>query len=76
MKCGGLHDSTTTPPTTSMFVSAGGATPKKANDTMLQAISQLALALTPKASSSNVADRVGESPAKVIELGATANLQN
>ena len=72
MKSGGLHDSMTTPPATSMFMRAGGTTPKKtagANDTVSQAICQLASALTPKvpSSSATVASRVGDSPAKVIE---------
>ena len=64
MKCSGLHDSMTTPPVTSMFVRAGGSTPKKATsatDTVSQAICQLASALTPKAPS------VASSPANVIE---------
>ena len=70
MKSGGLHDSMTTPPATSMFVRAGGTTPKKAasvSDPMSQAICQLASALTPNQSSTSVAGRVGDSPAKVIE---------
>ena len=70
MKSGGLHDSMTTPPATSMFVRAGGTTPKKAasvSDPMSQAICQLASALTPNKSSTSVAGRVGDSPAKVIE---------
>ena len=40
MKSGGLHDSMITPPATSMFVCAGGTTPKKAanvSDPMSQA---------------------------------------
>ena len=70
MKMGGLHDNMTTPPATSMFVRAGGTTPKRAtsaSDPMSQAISQLASALTPSASSTNVSSRVGDSPAKVID---------
>ena len=70
MKSGGLHDSMTTHPATSMFVRAGGTTPKKVAsvpDPMSQAICQLASALTPKASSTTPACRVGDSPAKVIE---------
>ena len=50
MKAGGLHDSMTTPET-SMFVRARGTTLKKAatvNDTMSQALSQIASALIPK----------------------------
>ena len=41
MKSGGLHDSMTTPPATSMFEHAGGMTPKKpasSNDPMSHAI--------------------------------------
>ena len=62
----------TTPPATSMFMRAGGTTPKKAagaNDTVSQAICQLASALTSKApsSSATVVSRVGDSPVKVIE---------
>lgn len=68
MKSGGLHDSMTTPPSTSMFVRAGGATPKRASsgNEMSQAICQLASALTPK-SSATAMSRAGDSPAKIIE---------
>ena len=64
MKMGGLHDNMTTPSATSMFVRDGGTT---VSDPMSQAISQLASALTPSASSTNVSSRVGDSPAKVID---------
>ena len=60
----------TTPPSTSMFVRAGGTTPKKptsSNDPMSHAICQLASALTSNKSATTVAGRVGDSPAKVIE---------
>ena len=71
MKSGGLHDSMTTPPATSMFVRAEGTTPKKpasSNDPMSHAICQLASALTSNTpSATTVAGRVGDSPAKVIE---------
>ena len=71
MKAGRLHDSMTTPPETSMFVRAGGTTPKKAatvNDTMSQTLSQIASALTPKpVAAATAACRVGDSPAKVID---------
>ena len=69
----------TTPPATSMFVRAGGTTPKKAasvSDPMSQAICQLASALTPNQSSTSVAGRVGNSPAKVIENRQLAELKN
>ena len=70
MKAGGLHDSMTIPPETSMFSRAGGTTPKKpttVNDTMSQAICQIASALTPKSIPATVTSRVVDSPAKVIE---------
>ena len=62
----------TTPPSTSMFMRAGGTTPKKAagtNHTVSQAICQLASACTPKThlTSAVVASGVGDSPVKVIE---------
>lgn len=71
MKSGGLHDSMTTPPATSMFVRAGGTTLKKpasGNDPVSHAICQLASVLTSNTpSTTTVASRVGDSPAKVIE---------
>ena len=62
MKSGGLHDSMTTPPATSMFEHAGGTTPKKpasSNDPMSHAICQLAPALTSNTPSANYRCRQG-----------------
>ena len=71
MKCGELHDSITNPPTTSVFVRAGGTTPKRdisVGDTMSKAICQLASALTPNWSATS---RGGGCLAKVIKNRST-----
>ena len=78
MKSGVLNDSMTTPPSTSMFVHAGGTTPKKAtssNDPMSHAICQLASALTSNKPATTVACRVGDLSKQVEVLQRAGRIE-
>ena len=69
---GGVHPGLDTPPTTTMFVRAGGGTTKKTGHTsnigevVSQAITQLTSALSPKTTLPSAGGSAG-SPPKVIE---------
>ena len=66
---GGLHSSMEEPPTSTMFVRCGKGTKSKRqsglDNTLSQAITQLASALSPQ--SSRVSTPIGTSPAKLID---------
>lgn len=66
---GGIHASQSEPPTSSMFLRAGGATPtkKNPNDAITQAITQIASVLSPTSGPSPRSGGQGASPAKVID---------
>ena len=65
---GGMHKSTTEPPSSSMFNRAGGASTsgnKKSNDAVSEAVSQITSALTPRLAS--LPPSKSNSPAKIID---------
>ena len=62
MFVGGVHPSLDEPPKSTMFLRAGGGSAPKKRESVAEAVSQIAVALSPKVSSST-----GSSPAKVIE---------
>ena len=67
---GGVHSSLNEPPTSTMFVCAGTPTVKKTStksDSLTQAITQIATALSPGTTSSSRGPMLAVSPAKVIE---------
>ena len=68
-KKSGVHDSTSEPPTTSMFTHAGGSTSgstKKITPDVSVALNQIASALSPKPASKSAIVQ-SSSPAKLIE---------
>ena len=69
MIAGGVHSSCDQHPNTSMFVRAGGVTPKKKatpSNALSNAITQLSSALSPKSASVS-GGNTSASPAKVID---------
>ena len=65
----GMHSSTEDPPSTTMFVGAGGGTPYKGRDQpspsqmLMDAVTAIASALSPRLGSSSTISGVGTSPA-------------
>ena len=66
MYVGGVHPSLDQAPKSTMFIRAGGGSAPKKRDSVADAVSQIAVALSPKVSS-NGGDGTSGSPAKVIE---------
>ena len=66
MFVGGVHPSLNEPPKSTMFIRAGGGSAPKRRDSFADAVSQIAVALSPKVASTR-GDGTSGSPAKLIE---------